>query len=132
QRVDVNEYAARLVEGADHVLAQGAVDAGLATHGRINLGEQRGGDLDEVHATLIGSCGKTAHVSDNASTEGKQGAVSGKVALEQGIVDAADSLQGLVFLAIRQHHGTQVVVSQGSLELPQVQGGHGLVGDDAN
>ena len=45
QRAGVGQHQARLVEGADQVLALAGVDAGLAAHRGVDLGQQRGGDL---------------------------------------------------------------------------------------
>jgi hypothetical protein len=45
----VGEHQARLMEGADEVLAVGGVDARLAADRRIDLGEQRRRHLHEAH-----------------------------------------------------------------------------------
>ena len=47
RRVSVSHSTALgLPEGADEVLALGQVDPGLAADGRVDLGQQRGGDVD--------------------------------------------------------------------------------------
>ena len=50
ERRGVGQHQARLVEGADQVLAVRRVDAGLAADRGIDLGQQGGRDLDEVDA----------------------------------------------------------------------------------
>ncbi len=39
-----------LVEGVDHVLAEGVIDTGLAADGGVDHSEQRSGDLHKGHA----------------------------------------------------------------------------------
>ena len=62
QGIRVCDYGAGLVEGANHVLAQGVIDTGLTTDRRIHLGEQSGRDLNEGNASLIASRGKAGHL----------------------------------------------------------------------
>ena len=61
QDIGIGEDQFRLPEGADHVLAEGVIDPGLAAYRRIDLGEQGGRDLDEGYATLIGGGGISGH-----------------------------------------------------------------------
>ena len=70
QAVGVDEHGARLVERADHVLAQRMVDAGLAADGRVDLREQRRRHLDERHAALIDSGCEAGDVTHDAAAEG--------------------------------------------------------------
>ncbi len=48
ERGGVGNDRSRLVKGADHVLAQRMIDSGLAAHRRINLGQERGGNLNRM------------------------------------------------------------------------------------
>ena len=55
-----------LIERPDHVLAQRMVDTGLAADRRVDLGEQRRGNLEKRHATQVhGGC-EAREVSDHA------------------------------------------------------------------
>jgi hypothetical protein len=47
QRIQVGNHAQRLVEGADHVLAERMVDRRLAADRRVHLRQQRGRHLHE-------------------------------------------------------------------------------------
>ena len=69
ERVGVDQHAARLVERANHVLAQRVVDAGLAAHRGVDLGHDGGGHLDEVHAALVGRRRKASHVAYHAAAQ---------------------------------------------------------------
>ena len=58
------------MEGADQILAMGGIDAGLAADGRIDLGQKRGRDLDEIDAAAEDRCGKAREIADHAAAEG--------------------------------------------------------------
>ena len=58
------------MEGADQVLAVRRIDAGLAADRGIDLGEERGRDLDEVDAAAQDRGGKAGEVADDAAAEG--------------------------------------------------------------
>ena len=60
ERANISQHAARLVKGTDQVLAADVIDAGLAAHRRIHLGQQGGGHLDEVDAALETGGGEAA------------------------------------------------------------------------
>src|SRR5690606_17407354 len=70
QRRDVDQHCLRLVEGADHVLAQRMVDASLATYRRIDLRKQRRWHLYEIYTALITGDGITGHVSHDTAAQG--------------------------------------------------------------
>ena len=72
QRVQVAQHALRLVEGADHVLAERVVDRGLAAHRRIDLRQQRRRHLHEGHAAHVAGGGKAGDVADHAAAEREQ------------------------------------------------------------
>jgi hypothetical protein len=57
------------VERADQVLARGGVDRRLAADARIDLGEQRGRQLDEAAAALEDRRGKADEVADHPAAE---------------------------------------------------------------
>ena len=58
ERLGVAEHGVRLPEGADEVLALGQVHPGLAADGRVDLGEQRGGDVHVRRAPVVGGGGE--------------------------------------------------------------------------
>ena len=41
EQIGIDDHRTRLMEGADHVLAAGMIDRGLAAHRRIDVGQQR-------------------------------------------------------------------------------------------
>ena len=70
QHTHVGDHRPRLIEGADQVLSAGMIDRGLAAHGGIHEGEQRGRDLHQAHAALVGGGGESRHVADHAAAKG--------------------------------------------------------------
>ena len=72
QAIGVDQHGARLVERADHVLAQRMIDAGLAADGRVDLREQRRRNLHERHAALVDRRGESRDVADDAAAQRDQ------------------------------------------------------------
>src|SRR5688572_11031211 len=100
QGSDVRDHGARLVKGADHVLAQGVIDGGLAADRRIHLSKQRGGYLDEWHATLVDRGGKAREVANHAAAQGNDQRVAAAASLQQIIEQAVEGLPALGLFAI--------------------------------
>ncbi len=63
--------ATRLVERADHVLAERVVDSGLAADRRVDLREQRGRHLDEGDAALVDRRGESGEIADHAAAQAR-------------------------------------------------------------
>ena len=70
QRGRVDQHAQRLQERADHVLRLGQVDAHLAAHGAVDLGQERGGHLEEAEAPGVGGGDEAGQVADHAAADG--------------------------------------------------------------
>eukprot|EP01022_Parablepharisma_sp_SALTPOND_P033114 TRINITY_DN881_c1_g1_i23.p1 TRINITY_DN881_c1_g1~~TRINITY_DN881_c1_g1_i23.p1 ORF type:complete len:1292 (+),score=465.19 TRINITY_DN881_c1_g1_i23:16524-20399(+) len=134
QRGGVGDDCLRLVEGADHVLAQRVVDAGLAADRRIHLRQQGGGHLHEGHAAHIGGCGKAGQVADHATAQGHQGGLAVALVGQQAIEDRHQAGPVLFFLAIGQHDLGDLLagLTQGAADLLQVQRANLVVGDDGD
>src|SRR5690606_23641527 len=82
------EDEARLVEGAEQVLAVRRIDAGLAADRAVDLRQQRGRELDEIHAAPGNGGGEAGEVADHPAPEGKDDVA----ALEPGGEDRLDHL----------------------------------------
>ena len=65
------------MEVADEVLAGGKVDARLAADGAVDHREQRGRELVEIDAALIGGGREAGEVADDAAAEREDRAVAG-------------------------------------------------------
>ena len=65
----IDEHAGRLVVGADVVLRRRQVDAGLAAVRRVDLRDERGRDLHDRHAALVGRRAEAREVADDAAAE---------------------------------------------------------------
>ena len=57
------------MEGTDKVLAMRRIDAGLAADGAVDLGEQAGGDLHEVHAAQQDRRREAGQVADHTTAQ---------------------------------------------------------------
>jgi hypothetical protein len=122
----------RLIEGADHVLAERVVDRGLAAHRGVDLRQQRGRHLDEGHAALVAGRGEAAHVAHHAAAERDQGGRALAALGEQHVEDAVERLPVLVRLAVGQHHrcGAHARPFQPGAQALEVERPHHRVGDD--
>ena len=102
ERREVRQHQLGLVEGADQVLAVRRIDAGLAADRAIDLRQQRGRHLHEIHAAPGNRGGKAGQIADDAAAQ-RDDQVA---AFEPGREDAFDRLAeegpGLGALARRQ------------------------------
>jgi hypothetical protein len=99
QDVEVRQDQARLVEGADEVLAAGGVDGGLAAHRGIHLGQEGGGDLDEVDAALVDRGGEAGEVAHHAAAEGDDHVAAVELQGQEAVADVGQPLPALGGLA---------------------------------
>ncbi len=107
----VRENAARLVERADHVLAQAVIHRGLAADRGVHLGEERRRHLNVVDTALIACRGESGHVSDHPSAQRYEGCIPGEAALEQGVENPVEDLEILERLPVREHQAVAVPLS---------------------
>ncbi len=100
QTVGVDQHGARLMERADHVLAERVVDAGLAADRRVDLREQRRRHLHERHSALIDRRGEAGDVADDAAAERDQRRRALGLLLEQARQHVGERRPSLVRLAV--------------------------------
>ena len=128
--VGIGDDGDGLVEGADHVLAERVVDAGLAADRGVHLGEQRRRQLHEVDAALVARRGEARHVADDAAAEGDDGAAPVEPLAEQRLVDPFERLEVLVRLALGEDDVRRGHVAEPPERALEVKRGDALVGDD--
>ena len=100
----IDHHQPGLVERADQVLGARVVDGGLAAARGIHLGEQRGGDLDEIDPPHVGRRGEAREIAHGATSHGhdRRGAVTAR--LQEVIPDLAEDVERLGLLALGQQH----------------------------
>lgn len=91
----IGDHQARLVEGADEILAVPRVDPRLAAHRTVYLGQQSGGDLDEACAALGDRGSKASQIAHDAATEGDNVLAPLDIAIEQGFDDGLQATEAL-------------------------------------
>src|SRR5664279_1034107 len=82
-----------MVKAAKEILALGEVNAGLAAHGGVDLGEKCGGDLHVRNATHERRGQKAANVADNATAKGdeeRSAIAAGLCHLARQLLDACE------------------------------------------
>ena len=132
ERVEVADHTHRLVERADHVLAQRVVDRGLAADRRVDLRQQRRGHLHEGHAAHVAGRGEAGHVADHAAAQREQHRPAVAGGAQQRVVDALERrgvLEGFAVGQLDRQHPC-VVRRQRRLQPGGVQRPDGGVGDD--
>ena len=99
----VGEHQARLIEGADQVLAHRHVDPGLAADRAVDLGQQGRRDLHEIDPAQQGRRGKAGHVADDAAAQGHQHRAALDAAGQDVLDQPGEMAEILGLLAGRQH-----------------------------
>jgi hypothetical protein len=89
---------------SDQILAARMVDAGLAAHRRVHLGQQRRGHLDERDPALIAGGRKAGHVADHSAAERDDAGVAGESIGDQHIEHPGNIGESLVNLPVRKRH----------------------------
>ena len=104
----VGEDGDRLMEGADEILAVLRIDAGLAADRGIDLGEERGRDLDEADAAAEDCRGKTGQIADDTAAKGDDAVAALDRGGEQAVADLGELAEALGRLAGRKNDGGAV------------------------
>src|SRR5690606_18877583 len=121
QRGRIDQHQLRLVEGTNHVLAQGMIDTGLAAYRGVNLGQQRCRDLNEVHPALVAGCRESGHVADDAATQSYDRGLAVMPGRQQAIEDQLEGFPVFPGLAIRQNHGRGGITAQALQPPPRMR-----------
>src|SRR2546428_1135573 len=134
QRSHVGHDQLRLMKGADHVLSERVIDRGLAADRRIHLCEQRGRDLNEGHAALIGGGGEPRQIPDYPTPQGDECGITRASLLEQRIENPIKGAPVLVFLAVGNDDADHldVLTGQRSGNAFEIERRHRRVGDDGH
>ena len=130
----VGDHGARLVEGADHVLAQRVVDARLAADGGIDLRQQGGGHLHEADAAHVAGRRIAGQVADHAAAQRHQGGLAVAFIGQQRVEDLHQAGPVFIFFAVRQDDADHfaAIAGQRRLQAAQVQRRDGGIGDDGH
>ena len=113
-------------------LPTGMVDRGLAAHGRVDLGEQGRGHLDEGHAALVDRRGETGEIADHAAAQRDDRGIALAALLDQGVKDLIERLPALVGFAVgqRDRDHADPAPFQRAPQRREIERGDGGVGDD--
>ncbi len=99
QAVRVDQHAQRLQERTDHVLRFGQVDAHLAAHRAIDLGQQRRGDLKETKPAGVGGGHESGDVADDSAADGRHDRLAVRAQIEQALPQSRHQPHRLALLA---------------------------------
>jgi hypothetical protein len=73
------------------------VDSGLAPDRGIDLRQQRGGNLDEMHAALIAGRRETGHVADHAAAESDERAIAVEAKVRNKAVNTSPRTSSVLY-----------------------------------
>ena len=124
----IGEYGRGLMKGTNEVLAARMIDAGLAAHRRVHLGQQGGRHLHEGDAALVTGSGESGHVADHATAQRDDAGIAAESICDQHVEHARDVRERLVHLAIRQRHFDAASRRERGGEPGGVQRAHGRIG----
>ena len=130
----IGQHEARLIEGADKVLAVARVDAGLAADRRVDLGQEGRRYLDEIDATQQHRGGKAREIADHAAAQSDQGRLAIRPMVEQLVHQPGKARELLAALACRHgdRRGLDAGLVEGSGEAGTVERGDGFVAHDGD
>jgi hypothetical protein len=97
------------VERANEVLARGRVDCGLSAYARIDLRQQRCGQLDELAAALENGGGKAGEIANHAAPKRQHMIAALDAQLQQPVHCRGQRVPGLGLFACRQHAPMRLV-----------------------
>jgi hypothetical protein len=95
-------------EGADEVFGPRVIDGGLPADGRVDLRQNRGRKLHEVHATHVGGGHEPGQVADGPASQREHGGRPIEAGREQAVPAAfghRERLRGLAFGHVHDGHG---------------------------
>ena len=98
QEFGADEHAFRRTEGSDFVLQPVEVDSRFPAYGRVDHGEQGGGDVDVGDAPFEGGGGKSSEVGDHASSEVHEQGMAGGSLASQFRPHGGECFEVLVFV----------------------------------
>ena len=101
---DVDDHRDRLMERAEEVLPLGQVDAGLAADRRIDLGDERGRNLDERHAAQVRRREEPGRVAQRAASDRHQWLGPFDTQRSELAGRVLDHREPLGLFALRQEH----------------------------
>ncbi len=132
QHVAIGEDQARLVKGADQVLAVPRIDARLAADRAVDLGKQRRRHLDEIDAAQQRCRGKAREVADDAAAERDEHGAALDAAGEDFVGERGE--MGEILGLLPRRHDDCAMRDAGVVEAAhqrrQVEIGDRAVGDD--
>ena len=96
----VAQHRPRLPESPDQILALGQVDPGLSADGRIDLGQQRGGDVHVGGAPVEGCRREPGQVGDDAAPHGDDDVGTAEAAAGEPPAQILDHAERLGLLAV--------------------------------
>ena len=121
QRLGVGQHTGRRVERADEVLALRGVDAGFATGGGIDHGQQRGRAVYIAHAAHPRGSHETGQIGCGTAAKPHHGIGSGETFVAKAFPNAVGHGNGLAGFGIRNH-------DVGNLIAALTQQGAGTIG----
>ena len=132
ERAGVGQHQARLVEGADEVLARPRVDRRLAADGAVDLGEERRRHLDESEAPEHQARRQPGDVADHPAAQRNHDRRPFGPGFENLLDQPLELRKALGRLAVGQDEAAMAETGgiERRLQPPQMQAGDGLVGDD--
>ena len=132
QQRRVAQHHGGLMKAAGLIFAVVKVHGGLAAHGGVHHGQQRGRYLNIGDAPLVGGGGEARKVPHHAAAQRDDDILTGEAAVTEKIQCAAVGCKGLMLFPVGKNEVLRLKtgVLQGLLSLLAVKGKHGVIGDE--
>ena len=124
--VGIHEHQPGLPEGSRQVFPRPEVHRHLAAHGGVHLGQEGGGELDEIHPPEDGGGGKARQVPHHAAAQGHHPVGAGKAEVQHGLPQLGEALGGFGGLTGGNllAGGLKAAALQDGNQPGEVEGGH--------
>ena len=131
-KVGINQGG--MMESSHHILVTVEIHAGFSADAAVYLGQQSGGDLDEINATKIGSSRITCQIAGDTSAQGGKNIFTVKMSLNEVAVELSHSVK--IFGGFARRKGKNAYPGktffQNRLYRIQIEGGYRTVSYDTD
>ncbi len=93
------------MEGTDQVFSRRQIDPDFRAQSAVDLSDEGGRDLDEVHSSLVGCGHESGRVSHNASAECYDPVLATQTVSRKSFVEVANGVE--IFIALSLAHGDE-------------------------
>ena len=101
QQFGIDQHLFRLIEGTHDIFNPAEIDGGLAADGRVNLGQQGGGNIVKINPPHIRGGGKARQVAYHTAANSHHAILAGKAVIQHSLQKGSKHIQAFGGFALR-------------------------------